>query len=228
MPPSFLLLGIMKLSSLYDDGSHGDATAEDKVFTNYFNLSFTDPLGVWNITTKMYNSSNYYLNQSFGYFNLTDVYKVIINISNPHGFANRTILAEMLVQNFMGYSDIPNATVNCSFDGITVYNITDHNNGTYSINFTAPADLGTYTLSCNATRDGNKGNGTDVFWVEPEKTYMSSEVTPIQYTAENITWNVSETFDITVNITNIGLGWVGLRCKHHLNTTSKHSVELDC
>ena len=197
---------------LYDNGTHGDEVAGDKVFTNYFNLSTTDPLGQWNITLKMYDNTSYYLNQSFGYFTLTDIYNVTVNVLNPNGFGNRIVFANIFVQNFGGHQNISNATVNCSYridsTDVKLFNITDYLNGTYILNFTAPEELDTYTLSCNATRDANFGNDTDIFLVEPEKVNMNISTQPKNDTATTITWNISESFDVLVNITNIGEGYV--------------------
>jgi len=197
---------------LYDNGTHGDEIAGDNVFTNYFNLSSIDPIGLWNITLKVYDNSSYYLNQSFGSFNVSDIYNVSVNVLNPNGFPGRIVFANIFVQNFGAHQNISNATINCSYridsTDVKLYNITDYLNGTYILNFTAPGQLGQYVLSCNATKGGNFGNGTDIFLVEPTKGYMNISVQPNNYTATTITWNVSEDFDLLVNITNIGQGYV--------------------
>jgi len=208
IPPS----GPNQTIILYDNGSYGDEVAGDKVFTNYINISTTDPIGQWNITLNIYDNSSYYLNQSFGSFDVTDIYNVSVNVLNPNGFPNRVVNASIFVQNFGGHKNIGNATINCSYKiggtDVKVFNITDYLNGTYLLNFTAPSELGQYVLSCNATKDGNFGNGTDIFLVEPQKGYMNISPQPNNYTATTITWNVSENFDLLVNITNIGEGYV--------------------
>ena len=197
---------------LYDDGSHGDEFSGDKLYTNYFNFTSSGPLGTWTIVTKVYDITGYYLNESYASLNLTDIYKVNVNVTNPHGFPQRIVFANIFVQNFGGHQNVSNATINCSYKidstDVKLFNITDYLNGTYLLNFTVPEELGQYVLSCNATKDGNFGNNTDIFLVEPTKGYMNISVQPNNYTATTITWNVSESFDLAVNITNIGEGYV--------------------
>jgi uncharacterized membrane protein len=209
IPPS----GPNQTIILYDNGSFGDQVSGDKVFTNYFNISSSDPIGQWNLTLKMYDNTSYFLNESYNSFNVTDIYQVTVNVSNPNGFPNRTVFSNIYVQNFLGIQNVPSATINCSYEllngtDILLYNITDFLNGTYLLNFSAPVSLGTYTLACNATKDNNFGNGTDIFYVEPAKGFTSVSSQPQNYTATTIMWNVSESFDLVINMTNIGEGYI--------------------
>ncbi len=189
---------------LYDDGTHGDAVAGDKIFTNYFNLTPTANLGVWNVTIKAYDAEGYLLNQTWVTFNVTNVYRVNVTILNPTGLTERPINVTIQVKNYLGDTWISGATINCSYDGVFVDNYTDYSNGTYSLTFQAPSTPGVYVLNCSANRTNNFGWDTDTFTAESTTSNVSIEVSPTNFTATNITWYKNQSFELIVNTTNVG------------------------
>ncbi|MCD6477832.1 MAG: hypothetical protein J7K87_02410 [Candidatus Aenigmarchaeota archaeon] len=195
---------------LYDDGnpSHGDDVAGDKVFSNYFNFTSSYTTGVWNVTTRAYDSGGYLLNSSSASFNLTDEYFVNTTILNPSGLVGRVVNATILVKNYRQDEWIANASLNCSWDSTYVDNYTDYGNGTYSLSFTAPSYYGTFVLNCTAEKTGSHGWDTDIFSTEDVKTNISVNFTFAVngFTAGNITLYQNQSFEAVVNATNIGNG----------------------
>ncbi|MCX6815061.1 MAG: NEW3 domain-containing protein [Candidatus Aenigmarchaeota archaeon] len=186
------------------NATYGNQTSGYKLFTNYFNLTNTSEAGYWNITIKAYDSSGYYINESYYIFNVTAEYFVNLTILNALGLPDRIVYANIDVKNFRQDTWMPGASINCSYGGIPVTNITGNGNGTYSANFTSPSTYGLYTLNCSVSKDGNFGYDTDNFTVEAAKTNVSISRTPAQYTASNVTLYNSETFTINITLTNEG------------------------
>ena len=191
---------------LYDDGTHGDGIAGDKVFTNTFNLVNDATVGIWRINFTAYTENYEFLNYTLLTFNVTDLLNVTVSIRNKKPMVGSIVVADIYVKNFRQDTWIAGATINCSYDSTEVINKTDYNNGTYSVNFTAPTQQGTYVLACNATKNGNFGNDTDTFTTEPGKTSVSIEVEPENPTVSNITLYQGESFEIAANASNVGNG----------------------
>lgn len=189
---------------LYDDGTHEDGVAEDEVFTNIFNIANDATLGVWTVNFTTYSNNSEFLNSSTLTFEVTDVLNVTVNITDKKPMVSSIVIANIYIKNYRQDSWIPGATINCSYDSTEVTNKTDYNNGTYSVNFTAPAIEGTYILACNATKNGNFGNDTDTFTTESAKTYINITVEPSNPIVSNITLYYNNSFVITANATNFG------------------------
>ncbi len=191
---------------LYDDGSHGDETANDKLFTNTFDLPNDATVGTWEINFTAYSEDLNFLNSTILTFNVTDVLNVSVSVLNKKPMVGSIVVANVYVRNYRQDSWISGAIINCSFDSSEVLNKTDHNNGTYSVNFTAPLTEGTYMLFCNATKNGNFGNNSDSFTTEPGKTNLTIFSQPSNPIVYNITLFDSKSFEILVNATNYGNG----------------------
>ncbi len=187
---------------LYDDGSHGDGSSGDRLFGNFFGIANNANASVWTVNLTTYSNSSEFLNSTTHSFNVTDIFNVTVNITNNKPQINQIVFANIYVKNYNQSDNIIGAVINCSYDSSEVTNKTDHNNGTYSVNFTAPATEGTYTLSCNATQNGNFGNNSDNFDAEAGKTNVSITSYPENVTISNITLYDNESFTILVNATN--------------------------
>jgi len=195
---------------LYDDGSssHGDDTAGDNVFSNYFNFTSLHSVGMWNITSTAYDDEFNYLNSSSKLFNLTNEYFVNTTILNPSGLVGRIINTTIWVKNYREDTWISNASLNCSWGSTYIDNYTDYGNGTYFLNFTAPSYYGTFTLNCTADKTENYGWDIDIFSTEDVKTNISVNFTFVVdgFIADNITLYQNQSFEAIVNATNIGNG----------------------
>ena len=187
---------------LYDDGLHEDGASDDKAFANVFGIANNANVSVWTVNITTYSNTSEFLNSTIYTFNVTDVFNVTVNITNKKPQVGQTVFANIYVKNYNQSENIVGATINCSYDSIEVTNKEDHNNGTYSVNFTAPVVEGTYTLYCNATKNGNFGNNSDSFDAEAGKTNVSIDSVPSDVTVSNITLYSNESFSITINATN--------------------------
>jgi len=207
--------------TLYDDGTHGDENANDNIYTALYNISDNDATGMWNATFKVYNATWHLLNTTWKTFNVTNVYNVTVNITNPTGFVDRIVNATVYVRNYRGDTWITNALINCSFDGVEIpqSNISDNGDGTYKVWFKAPSYAGLFTLSCNATRNNNTGSDSDEFTCDTYTTNVSIEVEPKNFTADNVTSYANQTFNITVIAKNIANGTA-----HDMNITLDFST----
>ena len=190
---------------LYDDGdsAHGDAVSDDGIFSCFYNLSEDSTVAEWNITLIAYDSGNVSLKEENTSINVTDIYNVTLNISNPLGIVDRLVNATITVKNARE-EYIGNATLNCTYGAGPLTNITDYDNGTYILNFTAPASTGTYMLNCSAEKLNNTGMDSQLFYAETSETEMSLEVSPENHTSSNISLLLEDSFDISVNTTDIG------------------------
>jgi len=191
---------------LYDDGTHGDEVAGDKIFTNIFDIPNDANLGIWKINFTIYSNNSEFLNSTILEFNVTDILNVSVNVLNKKPIVDSIVFANIYVKNYRADSWIAGATINCSYDSYEVLNKTDHNNGTYSINFTAPSSEGSYILICNATKNGNFGNGSDEFFTEPGKTYVTITPQPQNPIISNISLYRNDSFVLTANLSNIANG----------------------
>ncbi len=194
--------------TLYDDGAHGDGQANDNLYANSYNISDAASPGVWNTTFKVYNDSGTLLNTSWYTFNVTNVYNLTLNISNPTGFTDRIVNTTVYVRNFRKDRLISGATLSCLFESTPVpqQNISDNGDGTYYVWFRAPPYAGLFTLACNATKNNNTGIGSDEFTCETYFTNISVTPTPPNLTAQNVTSSSNQTFNITVFTENTANG----------------------
>lgn len=190
---------------MHDDGTHYDNQSGDHMYTNYFNLSNYDTAGPWNITITSYDDNWLTLNEEVFTIQVTDEYYVNTTVLNEYGLTNRLVNATVEVKNYRKDIPIPGATVNCSVNSPHVDDITIHDNGdgTYGVNFTAPPNASSYTLNCSASKNNNTGWGTDQFTCESPYTYISLTSDPDNYTVTKVTWEDNESFNITVNATNL-------------------------
>ncbi|MEM5869904.1 MAG: NEW3 domain-containing protein [Candidatus Aenigmatarchaeota archaeon] len=189
---------------LYDDGTHGDAIGNDKVFTNTFDIADDAAIGTWTINFTSFTENFEFLNSTSFTFNITNVLNVAVNITNKKPMVGSIVIANIYVKNYRQDSWIGGAMINCSYDSVEVINKTDYNNGTYSVNFTAPVEEGEYILSCNATKNGNFGNNTDTFSAEPGNTTISIVVQPQNPIVSGVTLYENDSFVIEANASNFG------------------------
>ena len=199
--------GEMNLT-LYDDGSHNDSLAGDNIYANAYDIKNSDAAGVWNVTYRTYNQSNYFLNTSHFAFNVTNVYNVTVNIINPTGFTERMVNATVYARNYRSDRWIAGAAINCTFASgeVPQQNISDLGNGSYRIWFTAPNYADLFVLNCSATRNNNTGWRTSEFTSETYYTNMSVTPTPSNLTAANVTAYSNQTFNISVLFQNTANG----------------------
>lgn len=191
---------------LYDDGTHGDEISADKTFATTFDIANNYDTGIWNLNFTVYTNNSEFLNYTTLIFNVTDVYNVTVNILNKKPVVSTIVVANVYVTNFRKDSWISGAVINCSYNSSEVINKMDYGNGTYQVNFTAPSDTGDYILACNATKNGNLGNGMDNFSTEPGKTYVDIKAEPSSPIIYNITLYNNDSFVTTTNATNFGNG----------------------
>ncbi len=198
---------------MYDDGTHGDQTAGDDVYTNTYNVTVYENYGLWRATATFYDSDTNFLNSSYKDFTVTKTFFVDTVVINPLGDVGRLVNATVDVMNYRQDVWHPGANVTCAvyqtvtklFD-VDEENITDHNNGSYRLNFTAPAMFGLFTLNCSAEKDGNDGYDEYDFSAEEVDTDVQIVVSPLNYTVTNVTWFDNESFTVTVNATNTANG----------------------
>ncbi|MBN2202770.1 MAG: hypothetical protein JW700_01095 [Candidatus Aenigmarchaeota archaeon] len=190
---------------LYDDGSHDDGSADDKLFANTIDIPNNANVTEWQINITTYTSSSEFLNYTLYNFNVTDIFNVTLAIENQNPIENAFVFASIDVRNYNLSSYITGAQINCSYNSTEVLNKTDHGNGTYSINFTSPV-IGDYVLICNATKYGNFGNDSETFTSETAGTNMSITSYPSETSVSNVSLYENDSFSITANATNIGNG----------------------
>ena len=196
--------------TMYDDGSHGDASAGDGMYTNTFNISYPETTGEWTAIAWLLDGDLVLVNTSRKYFNITKVLFMNTTIANPTGVAGRVINASVDVMTFRQDIWHPGADMNCSvYQGPTELfqldpdNITEPtNNGSYFVTFESPINYGLYALNCSANKAGNDGFDIKEFTTEALETNLSIIVFPDNYTTSNVTWINNQSFLVTVNITN--------------------------
>ncbi|HLC48578.1 MAG TPA: NEW3 domain-containing protein [Candidatus Norongarragalinales archaeon] len=189
--------------TLYDDGSHNDASAGDGVFGANFTFPIDAAVGEWNITARVYGQDLLLLSENSSTFNITDVYIVGASVVNYFGLAERLVSSMVTVTNFRGDLAIVNANISCNYP---LNSTIDYGNSTYAITFQAPSAPGNFTLLCNATKSGNTGNASAQFASESRQTYASLQNSPFSVSATNITLVQNFNFSLQINITNIGNG----------------------
>ncbi|MBW6461423.1 MAG: hypothetical protein K0B07_00015 [DPANN group archaeon] len=217
------------LISLYDDGLslHGDEVAYDGIFSNIFNPSENSIIGVWDVTVRAFDSFDVVLNEVNVSFNVSDMYNVSINISNPSGLVDRVIYVIITVLNIRD-EYIGGVSFNCTYGAGLLTNITDYDNGTYILNFTAPSITGNYILGCNGTKFNNMGNDSQFFNTETSETTIALAVSPQNYTSDNISLLVGDYFEISVNATDVGganAKYVNISLSLPVNLTANSTFE---
>jgi hypothetical protein len=193
--------------TLYDDGTNGDETSGDYIFTGYYNLSDYANLGNWNLSTTIFDSYGYVLNETYINFTLTKLLNVITSVDDPTGLGLRNVTSTIKLWNWRNDSAFSGATLNCTYwleQVDPVNNVSDQGNGTYLVWFDAPPDYGTYVLNCSADVDGNDGYDLDEFTVESAETEVVVNHSVTYYDAYNVGFYENESFEIDINITNIG------------------------
>lgn len=193
---------------LYDDGTHGDAQADDDLYTNYLLINESNSTGQWNLTTYSWDKGNLLLDTSNHSFQVRDAYTARLTVGNDFGYVNRTVRATLQLTNYRDDTYVPGAEVNCTYDSTyPELNVTDHANGTYSINFTSPSYYGEFTLTCNATKLENTGTDQAPF---TSIEYTTSITTYMDYAdpsgVDNVTLDVGQDWVMLANITNLGNG----------------------
>lgn len=191
---------------LLDDGNYPDQATGDDFYTAYYNFSDSETLGYWNMTVKAYDKDDSLLNESYYTFNLTAELWVNITFWNQTGIY-RVENATLNVTNLRHDIPIPNATaINCTAAGVQVPtgNITDHDNGTYTVTFQTPFDYGAYPLNCSFEKDGSWGFDSKNFTVESPETNISITPDPAIYHAYNVRFYDNESFNLKITLKNIG------------------------
>jgi uncharacterized membrane protein len=191
---------------LYDDGTNGDTTANDKMFTGFFNISNIAEPGIWTFNLTAYSEEALGINSTLAYANVTTAFAVGVTVENKNPIGGTMVFADLNVQNFRQDSWEIGTDINCTYFGIHVTNVTDFGNGSYAVNFTAPYAQQVHELFCNATRDGNAGWDNDTFTSESTITDMVTRAVPPNPTVDNISQNGNDSFSITVNSSNQGNG----------------------
>lgn len=189
---------------LYDDGTHGDAYANDKSYSNEFQLDEDANLGEWEINFSIFDKYGNKIDINSTRFNITDKFNAALAITNKKVMVGRTVFAVMTVKNHRNDTYISGATINCSFNGSVEVNVNDLNNGTYALNFTAPSEQGEYELICNATKVGNFGNATDTFEAERGKTTVEIIPNITEINLSNITMYKNQSFPLSILLNNTG------------------------
>lgn len=188
---------------LNDIGNSGDVTASDETFSVFYNITTTDQVGTWSYNISQYNSDKLFLNQSNSTFNVTHLYQVDQVLNQSVVLINLMAWADFNVTNFLGSRLISGANITCDVNGTAATNITDWNNGSYTVNFTNSANPGTYTLNCTAQHLGNIGYDGDDFEVEDPTTNVTINLTQTTYTSTQVNQSDNENFNLTINVTNI-------------------------
>lgn len=192
---------------LLDDGTGGDAASGDRRFTGTFLINSTDQTGKWNVTFRSYTQGNEYLNATNGTFNVTSVLNVTVNVTNDRPVVSTQVNGSFAVRTYRQDFFVPGAAPACRVvGGADVTNVAGLGNGTYIFNFTASSQTGTYYVNCNATKDGNFGEGNDTFVVEVGKTNVTISSTPQSPTVSGVTLSASGSFAVAGNATNVGNG----------------------
>lgn len=189
---------------LYDDGTNGDPVAADGSYTTTYNISDAAPTGLWNSTSRAYDWEYQFLNLSEVEFYITDLYFMNINILNPDGITNRSIIVNTSVFNFRNDTGINYATIPCEWNTTVFYaNITFNDTlGNYTLNFTGPGYAGNFTLTCNATRNNNLGTIAANFSVEEPRTFVETDMKPDSHNYAQVYSNLSEWFIFNVTLFN--------------------------
>jgi uncharacterized membrane protein len=189
-----------------DDGVFPDPAAGDRNYTAYYNFSDSETPGYWNMTARAYDADGTLLNESYYTFNLTAELWVNITFWNVTGIY-RVDNATLNVTNLRQDIPIPNAAeINCTtnYEQIPPENITDYNNGTYTVTFQTPYDYGAYPLNCSFGEDGSWGFDEKNYNVESPETNVSIIPDPALYNAYNVRFYENESFNLEIALHNIG------------------------
>ena len=193
---------------LYDDGTNGDQSAGDGVYTNWFYINETNSTGTWNITAYAWDNETNLLNTSLKQISVWDTYTADLNVINFYGFIDRAVNSTLTLTNYRDDSYIAGASVNCSYNETYAgENTTDYGNGTYFIEFLAPSYFGNFTLVCNATKLNNTGQGINTFMAVEYVTEMEVELNYSTLSSiDNVTLLFGQNFTLRAISTNLGNG----------------------
>lgn len=192
---------------LSDDGTGNDTVAGDRMFTGSVWISDAAQIGHWNVTFRSYTEDNEFLNATNGTFNVTDVFNVTVNVTNDRPVVLTQVNGTFAVRSYRQDIFVPGAVPACRIvGGSDISNVAGIGNGTYIFNFTAPSQTGLYYVNCNATKDGNFGEGNDTFVVEVGKTNVTIVSSPLNPSASGVTLSASGSFEVSGNATNVGEG----------------------
>lgn len=187
--------------ALYDDGSNGDAVAGDGVFTNNFTLGTAAALGSWNVSVQVFGGAMP-LSWNYSLFNVTGTYVVSSSVLNAIVLTGGQVNLSVSVANFRNDTPVSGATIACNYTHSTL----DYSNGSYFVNFSAPAVLGNYSVECSASAAGNNGTAISTFYAQAATTGLSVSASPADFNASNITQTGGLSFGITANASNTGNG----------------------
>ncbi len=187
--------------TLYDDGTHGDAVAGDGAFTNNFTLGTAAQTGSWNVSVQVFQGA-LPLSWNYSLFNVTGAYSVSSSVINTIVLTGGQVNLSVNVLNFRADTAISGAAIACNYTHTTV----DYANGSYFVNFSAPAMPGNYSVNCSASRAGNNGTAVSTFYAQAATTNLAVSTSPATFNASNITQSQNQSFNITVNASNIGNG----------------------
>jgi len=160
------------------------------------------------VTSYAWDQSNLLLNTSNYSFNVFDTYASNLSILNPYGFVSRTVEVILTLINYRNETYIGGAQVNCTYLNGTdvIANLTDYGNGTYYLNFTAPASFDYYTLVCNSTKLNNTGSASTSFVAIEYVTNVTNYLDFAQGNGDNATLYERYNFSMLSNVTNLGNG----------------------
>ncbi len=184
-------------------------------YTANYTFGLANQTGVWNLTIRVYDKYGYLLNLSSTTFNLTDRYSVSVSIIQPSSkvvLIDGLVKANVSVQNYINTTWIANANVTCNYtngtDPKVVENITDNDDGTYAVNFTAPSIVyNPWILACNASKYNNTGYGEDYFrTIIATNTTLKINLTNDTVRVYNVTQRDNQSFLMMTNVSNIRNG----------------------
>lgn len=192
---------------LSDDGTGADLIADDRLFMGTFQIDNGASTGSWNVTFRSYTQGNEFLNATNGSFTVSSTYNVTVNVTNDRPVVSTQVNGTFAVRTFRNDFFISGASPACRLvGGSDIANVAGLGNGTYVFNFTAPSSTGAYTVNCNATLNGNFGEGNDTFTAEVGTTNVTIVPSPAAPSVPGVTSTASGSFAVAGNATNVGNG----------------------
>lgn len=186
---------------LYDDGTHGDNVTGDDVYMNVFNITTDPTIGEWIVNVTTYGQNQEFLSWSTHNFNVTDILNISLDIFDDMPILDSVVHANMDLRNYRQDQLIAGATVNCNYGGIEAPNITDLNNGSYYINFTAPSNEDTFLLECNASYMNNFDQDNGTFTTQPLKALTNVTAVPDHPVVSSVELFKNDSFLLSANAT---------------------------
>lgn len=193
--------------TLYDDGTHGDISAGDGIFTNTYTFPTDAALGSWTYTVRVYDKDGFLLNESSSSFTVTDRYNMEIKFKDLYGLVNiTTFYVNVTVKNYRNDTGIE-GDLYCEYNSTIVDNKTYLGGGIYTLNFSAPQEEGEWNFSCNLSKANNSAFAWQTFYTYIAKnTTVVTNITSNTSIVEGITQDAGKNFSVTVNATNIEMG----------------------